>query len=122
MLFFGTYFALFCYFSLKQEKNHLVSEVEQLKDRLVLMNTEFESANNDRVTLCEKMDELKRKVSQAQQERDVAQRNFTKEVSSPGHYITAASSCICHTQICQASPRMRHTERKPHAFLLKIIS
>ena len=50
------------------------------------MNTEFEGANSDRVRLCEKVDELKRKVTQAQQERDTAQRSFTKEVSMCSGY------------------------------------
>ena len=45
-----------------------------------MMNHEFESANEDRVKLTEKIDELHRKMLKVQQERDAAQRNYTKEV------------------------------------------
>ncbi len=74
------WYCLANYFSLKQEKGHLTTEVEQLKDRLALMNQEFDTANEDRVKLTEKSDELKKKIQHLVQEKDAAQRNRLKEV------------------------------------------
>ena len=44
------------------------------------MNNEFALANDDRVRLMEKIDEMKKKMSSLQQERDNAVRTRTKEV------------------------------------------
>lgn len=73
------YFPLF---SLRQEKSHLKSEIEQLKDRYTQLSTAFDSANEDRVKLVEQVDELKRKAQKLQQERDAAHRNMNKDVST----------------------------------------
>ena len=41
---------------------------------------EFETINEDRVKGLEEIDTLKRKLQTAQQEKDSAQRSFTKQV------------------------------------------
>ena len=64
----------------KQDNGHLKSEIEQLKDRLTSLNQEYELANEARVSGLEKVDELKRKSSKLEQERDAANRTMTKEV------------------------------------------
>lgn len=75
--------------SLRQEKSHLKSEIEQLKDRYTQLSTAFDSANEDRVKLVEQVDELKRKGQKMQQERDSAHRNLTKDVSGTLYMIVA---------------------------------
>ena len=55
------------------------------------MNHEFELASEDRIKLTQKIDELQRKMVKLQQERDVAQRECTKQV---GSHDTIASQFI----------------------------
>ena len=62
------------------EKTQLQQELEQLKDRMDAVVEEFETINEDRVKGLEEIDTLKRKLQTAQQEKDSAQRSFTKQV------------------------------------------
>ena len=68
------------YFRYLDEKTQLQQELEQLKDRMDAVVEEFETINEDRVKGLEEIDTLKRKLQTAQQEKDSAQRSFTKQV------------------------------------------
>ena len=46
-----------------------------------MLNQEFDDANDDRIKLVSSVDDLKRQLQTAQQERDAANRNLSREVS-----------------------------------------
>ena len=58
------------------------SQLTQMRDRMTTMNLEFESVNDDRLKFLGEIDELKRKLQSARQEKEAAERKFNKEVNT----------------------------------------
>eukprot|EP00918_Siedleckia_nematoides_P085085 GHVU01187088.1.p1 GENE.GHVU01187088.1~~GHVU01187088.1.p1 ORF type:complete len:340 (-),score=65.94 GHVU01187088.1:297-1316(-) len=63
----------------RQEKQHMETEVQSIRERLTMMNQEFENVNDDRVKLLEKVDELKRQHQKIKQEKDSVARNYQRD-------------------------------------------
>jgi len=75
----------------KQDKSHLETELDSLKERHQQTSEEFSSANEDRVRLLEKVDEMKQQLHKLQVERDTVQRNSTKQVLRLSGYALHSS-------------------------------
>ena len=58
------------------------SQLTQMRDRMTTINLEFESVNDDRLKFLGEIDELKRKLQSARQEKEAAERKFNKEVNT----------------------------------------
>ncbi|KAJ8297998.1 hypothetical protein KUTeg_024529 [Tegillarca granosa] len=65
---------------MEQLKSQTDTEISQLKERMAVMNQEFEHLNDDRLRLLNEVDEMKRRVSLAEKEKENAQRKYQKEV------------------------------------------
>ena len=63
-------------------------ELDQVKERLDMMNNEFSSASDDKVSLLEQVGELKKRITSLQLERDTAVRSRTNEVGHDADYLS----------------------------------
>lgn len=70
----------------EQENKFLKRELEQFKDRVTSLKQECDVRGDESVRHVQTIDELKRKMSRLQQERDAASRDKTKEVLKPSAY------------------------------------
>ena len=67
-------------FRKKKDRQQQESEIQSLRDRISSLGQEFELANEDRIKLTEKLDEMKKSLGKLQKERDQAHRKLNKEV------------------------------------------
>ncbi|XP_013411252.1 sodium channel and clathrin linker 1 isoform X2 [Lingula anatina] len=64
-----------------QEKSQLQMQIDQLRERVTTMSQEFEDVNQERMKLLDETDKLKRKMQQAQKEKEAADRKCSKELT-----------------------------------------
>ena len=64
----------------RQGISSLELELESIRDRYKVSNEELSSANDDRVRLTEKVDDLKQQLHKLQQERNSSARTLSKQV------------------------------------------
>ncbi|CAL1544409.1 unnamed protein product [Lymnaea stagnalis] len=65
----------------QQLKQQMGSEVKQLQDRLVNIQSEFEVVSEDRMASMDKINDLNKRLLAAQQEKEAAHRKFMKELA-----------------------------------------
>ncbi|KAH3841101.1 sodium channel and clathrin linker 1-like [Dreissena polymorpha] len=64
-----------------QLKDQLESQLNNYRDRMSGLQQEFESCNDDRVRLQDEVDDIKKKLQTATQEKEAAQRKYQKEIT-----------------------------------------
>ncbi|XP_048243929.1 sodium channel and clathrin linker 1-like [Haliotis rufescens] len=63
----------------EQLKGQLESQLSGTRERLMMMELEFENLNDDRVRYLDEIDKLKRQLQSAQQDKEAAQRKYNKQ-------------------------------------------
>ena len=69
-------------FSAQQLKEQLEGQLNNNRDRMTGLQQDFENLNEDRVRLLDEIDDMKKRLLAAQQEKEAAQRKYQKEVLS----------------------------------------
>ena len=72
-------------FSNEQLKIQLESQLSTMKERMGHMEAEFEHLNEDRMRLLNDSDEMKKRVTSAEKEKEAANRKYQKEVGKDIH-------------------------------------
>lgn len=67
--------------STQQLKQQLEDQLNSSRDRMSQLQQEFENNNDDRLRLQDEVDELKKRLQAANQEKEAAQRKYTKEIT-----------------------------------------
>ena len=75
-----------CYFSSEQLKEQLETQLYATRERLSQLQQEFENSNDDKIRLMDELDEIKKRLQTAQQEKEAVQRKYQKEVRHYSNY------------------------------------
>lgn len=65
----------------QQLKEQLEGQLNNYRERMSSLQQEFENVNDDRIRLLDEIDEIKKKLQTAQQEKEAAHRKYQKEIT-----------------------------------------
>ncbi|KAL4229962.1 Sodium channel and clathrin linker 1 [Mactra antiquata] len=65
----------------QQLKEQLEGQLNNYRDRMSSLQQEFENINDDRIKLLDDIDDMKKRLQSAQQEKEAAQRKYHKEIT-----------------------------------------